>query len=172
MTYLGKLKASGIPIGWSALLVGWDGVDGHGRLVSSEEVTAYAAEQLEFVGAPHYSEVLALAGANPSDEEGIRRALSTLAECDREIRADGVRPWRLLLLKETIQELDEDPLYDLIRLTEFWASFDYPTDMPHVAQGVGNRISPTEYYTESMLKQSIHRHLEWIEKEERILRQT
>ncbi|HET6383032.1 MAG TPA: DUF2247 family protein [Armatimonadota bacterium] len=170
MRYLDKLKAGGLPIDWAALLVGWEGVDERGKLISSGEATIYAAEQLDRAPPEDYSKTLDLAAADLDDEDEIRRALRALAGSDPEPR--GARPWRLLLLKETLQELSGDPIHDLIRLTDFWSSFGYPNDMPHVVQGAGNRMSPGEYYTEANLKDILRRHLEWAEKEEQALRQS
>ncbi len=52
-----------------------------------------------------------------------------------------------------------------MELTELWVQFGYPEDSPHIIQGRGNNISPTEYYTQSNYDKLYIKNKEWLEKE-------
>jgi hypothetical protein len=56
-------------------------------------------------------------------------------------------------------------------MNEFWGSFGYPQDSPHVVQGVGNSISPQEYYTEEIAGRALEEHQRWLGLELELLRE-
>lgn len=86
------------------------------------------------------------------DEENIDLKLSS-------------RKWRYLALCLTMQELPDDCVYGLLKLNEFWRLWGEDAETPNIIQGVGNNISPTEYYTDEQYKLVIKHHQEWLKKE-------
>ena len=75
------------------------------------------------------------------------------------------RKFRLALLEDVLDSLPTDPVDGLIRLTEFWAKWEYPSDSPHVVQGRGNKLSPVDYYTLDTFARLIAEHRAWVERE-------
>lgn len=75
------------------------------------------------------------------------------------------RKWRYISLCLTMQELPDDCVYGLLKLNEFWLFWGEDAGTPNIIQGVGNHISPTEYYTDEQYKVAIKHHQEWLEKE-------
>jgi hypothetical protein len=67
--------------------------------------------------------------------------------------------------------MPEDPLYGLLALTEFWQSFGFPSDSPHVIQGRGNTISPAEYFQQNNLNRLLSLHRKWIQQEKALIKE-
>lgn len=169
MMFLDKMAESRIPINWGTVLVGWTGPGKYSRLLSIADIASYARDLIE-ANPDQPREVLKLAGAGDDETESVNaclRALSGGAGVDVELET---RKWRLILLKDFIKALGDDPLYGLLGLTEFWERFDYPLDGPHVVQGRGNSQAPQDYYTEDNYRRIVERHRQWIDKEEALLK--
>ncbi|WJV51930.1 DUF2247 family protein [Prodigiosinella aquatilis] len=75
------------------------------------------------------------------------------------------RKWRYLALCLMMQELPDDCVYGLLKLNEFWMLWGEDVGSPNIVQGVGNNISPTEYYSDEQYQLTIKNHQEWLEKE-------
>ena len=41
----------------------------------------------------------------------------------------------------------DDYIQGLMDFTDIWAKFNFPSNSPHIVQGLNNRIEPREYYT-------------------------
>jgi hypothetical protein len=165
---LESLRVEGLPLNWTTLLVGWRGPGKLARQLSAEEVSAFALERLSSNEASIPLVALATAGEGHTGE--IAEWLQTLADDEGSDPSWEERKWRLILLEEVLAGLGADPVYDLIKLTEFWEQFDYPLDSPHVVQGARNNLTPTEYYTLESLRSAIEAHRSWIEVERSLLR--
>ncbi len=164
------LRNSSLPYNWTTVLVGWRGVGVYYRLVSSEEVISYSDDQLSAAPNDKFDAVLELSQATSDDVELINNTLNALASPDTKDLKDAKRTWQLILLKDILTTLTNDPVSSLTELSGFWAGFDYPSDGPHIVQGKNNTIAPQDYYTEQNLKQIIDKHLKWIRQEEEILK--
>ncbi|GHU38246.1 hypothetical protein FACS1894192_09360 [Bacilli bacterium] len=55
-----------------------------------------------------------------------------------------------------------DYLEALFEINEFWSDLQAPTFMPYEFQGIGNKLSPKEFYTKEHLKEVIMRHEAWL----------
>jgi hypothetical protein len=161
MSRLESLRALGVPVNWRTILVGFVGLGKIGRLIEPKAVIGYAEDAIARGDAS--DEVVALAVSDDSEE--IERHLRSLSSSEQSSVEREERKWRVLLLNEELAELPRDPLYGLLALTSFWARFDFPEDSPHVVQGRGNNLSPTEYYTEGNFRDAVERHAHWIERE-------
>ena len=75
------------------------------------------------------------------------------------------RKWRFLSLNNLMTELPDDCVYGLLKLNEFWMVWGESVGCPNIAQGVGNDISPAEYYTDEQFSLTVKRHQEWLKKE-------
>lgn len=164
-TPFAQLKTSGLPYGWTTILVGWRGVGTYYRLVSSAEVVSYADDQLNTVSDDTFGIVFELSQSNSNDFDIINSSLENLASAAPEDRKDAERIWQIILLKHILLDLTGDPIDGLTQLSGFWAEFDYPVDSPHTIQGRNNMISPHDYYKEDNFKQTLAKHLQWIDNE-------
>jgi hypothetical protein len=159
------MRASSFDVNWRTLLIGRDGPGKYPPLLSQDDVRRFAAEKIaERPDEP--PDTLTLAIASSDDDDEVIKNLRRLAEQQPGDPARELRKWRLVLLKEVIGELPQDPLYGLLRLTEFWERFDYPSDGPHIVQGRQNQLTPGEYYTSENFERVVRRHEEWISAED------
>lgn len=168
---------------WTTLLVGWNGLgvlspwpnrkDEHPPLLTRSEIASYADKVLEAASDSSQLELLtrlSLLDLNDESKEDIGRILEQLAKQESANPAFELRKWRVILLERLLCRLPADPLYALIELTEFWQTFGYPPDSPHIVQGRGNQITPNEYYTTENLNRILARHRDWIKRETGTLR--
>jgi hypothetical protein len=164
MTYVDEMRAAGLSVNWRTLLVGREGPGKYPPLLSLEDVRGFAETELDSVSKQSVA-TAAIVAASDDDAIEVDAYLRKLAEQDPSDSMRELRKWRLVLLNRAMKELPQDPLYGLLRLTEFWERFDFPGDGPHVVQSRENRTTPQEYYTEENFKRLVRKHEEWIAKE-------
>lgn len=162
MIRLHEFKDNGLEVNWVTILIG---LDGPGKLPSQiipKDVVDYA---LELVSQSNRQpdNVWILADLSENDTSEIKRLVWELEKGEKVSREDEIDKWKVLLLQRILRELNNEPIYDLIKLTEFWEMFDYPKDSPHIVQGLHNDILPTDYYTEENYKEIVKNHKLWIE---------
>ncbi|CAJ0807550.1 hypothetical protein LMG19083_04579 [Ralstonia psammae] len=154
-------------VDWGVILSGISGIPG-GEALDAQFVRRVADAELSQmdVADPMLAEVSELSLFNNEQMDQARENLSRLCEA-RDVDVErGKRKWRVVALEELLSQLGSDPVYDLISLGEFWADWGEATNSPYVAQGVENNLTPTEFYTESNLAETLSRHREWLRKEE------
>lgn len=160
MRFIQDLKELGLRVNWCTVRVGWDGVGDYTRLVSTEEIIDFASEYAR----NNVSEesVIDILVADSSEIEVIRSSLQKLATgCDEELEK---RKWRLVLVKRLLKEDLRDPVYGLIKISEFWSRMGYFRGDLHVEQAHSG-IPPNLYYTSENLRRIIQVHREWVEME-------
>ena len=159
MIGVSDLEALRFPVGWTTLLVGRER-----HLIEAAAVRRFADAR---AGSDASEEVIAILGAD--DDAEIDRALRAIAGREVTDRDTEARKWRAALLARKLDELPASPLYALLQLTEFWASFDYPTASPHVVQGRGDDRNAAEYYTAANYQSVLAAHQRWLAVEVRAL---
>lgn len=165
-------------VNWTTVLVGWRGLGvlspwpdrwkEFPPLLSAEELADYALARLDAnTDQEELDAASSLLALNLREErrEVVCALLDCLSSLDKSDPALELRKWRLILLEHRLEALPNDPLYSLIALTEFWNDFGFPSDSPHEAQGVGNSLSPSEFYTQANLDRLLSRHQAWIRDE-------
>ncbi|WP_247538247.1 DUF2247 family protein [Ralstonia pseudosolanacearum] len=153
-------------VDWGVILWGISGIPG-GEVLGAQFVRRFADEELSQADTsdPVLGEISELSLFNDAQLEDARRNVARICEM-RNIDTDRAkRKWRAVALEELLSHLGADPVYDLIALGEFWADWGSATDSPYVAQGVGNKLTPEEYYTERNLDEALNRHREWLKAE-------
>jgi hypothetical protein len=155
-----ELRSLGLPITWATVRAGWEGIGSLGRQLTAGDVSAFSCQQLEHANADVLADIAELcAGTDEDNIDGILRRLAPTI-CSLELRK-----WRVLLLTQVMKRLPESPVDGLAELTAFWNALDFPGDMPHVVQGLGNELSPSEYYTQDNYRTLLDRHREWLRSE-------
>jgi hypothetical protein len=176
---------SAFDVNWTTVLVGWRGLGvlspwpnrwmEFPPLLTADEVAAYARERL--AASPNGAEQALLGellslDLRAENREEVTAMLNRLSESVGHDAAIELRRWRLVLLEQTLSDMPHDPLYGLTALTEFWQSFGFPADSPHVVQGRGNTVSPADYYQPDNFRKLLAAHTRWIEDERAALRQS
>jgi hypothetical protein len=157
---LDELRNLGFPVTWATVRAGWEGVGNLGRQLTVGDVSSFACQQLEHASAKVLSDIADLCAG--LDEDNIDDVLRRLAPT---ISSREIRKWRAFLLAQLMKTLPESPVDGLAELTAFWNALDFPGDMPHVVQGLGNEISPNEYYTQDNYRMLLDRHRVWLRSE-------
>ncbi|WP_165602840.1 DUF2247 family protein [Photorhabdus australis] len=81
------------------------------------------------------------------------------------------RKWRYVALYILLLNgLPDDYVYGLLKLNEFWSLWGDSGDSPNIVQGVGNNLSPSEYYSEETYCLLMKSHQDWLDKEIKQLR--
>lgn len=108
---------------------------GTGRL-SSGTVEALATAELAVTepGAPEFEALAALAldGGRPADE--VEQLVGVVCEARHVDLARSRRKWRAALVADALGELDPNPLYGSVQLSEIWSSWGWPVDGPRSMQ--------------------------------------
>ena len=178
-----KIKAE-FGANWTTVLVAWTGLGvlspwpdrwkDFPPLIAIAEIKDFAGAMLSQCSDPiELDLILALTESDlgAKTREEVVHMLEPLAGSDSDRKDIELRKWRWVLLDEVLMNLPENPEDGLMALTEFWQEFGFPADSPHVVQGRGNAIGPSEYYTKWNLKESVNCHRAWMEKERVVLRQ-
>ncbi len=160
MTRIEDIKRLEFTITWEIIRLGWIGPGDFLKQLSVEEINTFACCMINEASVNNLGEIAELCATR--NEQLITEILSKLSP---EINERTERIWRAVLLQETMNSLPADPLYGMIGLTDFWLQFGYPVDSPHEMQGVGNDISPTDYYTHNNFEKTLNNHRGWLEKE-------
>lgn len=163
MIKLQEFKDNSINLNWQTILIG---LVGPGKLppqVTPKEAVSYAID-LVSRDSNQSDVVWALAGSNENDTTEIKNLVRELANKEKGLQEDELDKWKVIMLKKELTELKNDPIYDLIKLTEFWEMFNFPDDSPHVVQGMRNSIFPQDYYTKENYEKIIDNHRKWIER--------
>jgi hypothetical protein len=157
---LAEIRALGLPVTWATVRAGWDGIGAFSRLLKADDVRDFAQEQIDKAPDDSLADIVELSTVD--DEGAVTPVLSRLASTvtDRDIRI-----WRSYLLTKLLANLPTSPISGLSELTSFWNTLGFPRDMPHVVQGLGNDISPDQYYTQDNYQKLVARHREWLRSE-------
>jgi hypothetical protein len=162
MIKLDDFKLNNLKINWMTILIGWEGPGKFEPQLTPKEVINFALDQSE-IDTREY--VLMLASCNENEVEEIGVLIRKLTERENVTRENELRKWRVLIVKQALMKVKQEPLYGLIELTELWDKFGFPIDSPHIIQGLRNNISPVDYYSEENFSQIIECHKKWVDHE-------
>ena len=159
MRLLDRMILSNIPVSWSTIAQGWKGAGNYARLLTLDEIAAYATDRLG-KGSDSKDEAF-LAGVGDSDEDKVAGVVERLARLEDSDGGLEKRKWRLVMLQSVMEELGQDPLYGSLALVEFWSSWGLPPDS---ALGKASEISAEDFSEQGfeLLKES---HAKWIRDE-------
>lgn len=156
-------------IDWGIIFLGACGI-ASGKL-SASEISGFACNELakpEGVKDILLTAISEVAFCSDINEEVIGYLKFIYDEESIDLKLSS-RKLRYLALCLTMQELPDDCVYSLLKLNEFWQVWGDDAETPNIIQGVGNNISPTEYYTDEQYKVAIKQHQEWLKKENKEL---
>ena len=162
--YLNKFKEINLSVNWLTILIGLEGPGKFEAKLTAKDVTNYAISKVEKNNYIH-EEVITIAGVYNGDTDLLIKCVKKLVGKEVHNKEVELKKWIIVLLIDILKDINQDPLYGLIQLTEFWEKFDYPKFSPHIIQGVNNKISPKNYYTEKNFHNILNLHHDWIKKE-------
>lgn len=156
---------------WGVLLLGVRGVPSRVERVSRSDISSFANDQLELIltSDPALDLIVALSEEAIRDPVELREALAAICELKSvDIERSG-RIWRCWLLKTHVADLESDPVYGLLELTQFWSEWGWPNDAPRSMKRSAD-VSPEGYHSDTHYQNVLEEHRIWIEREQRHLK--
>jgi hypothetical protein len=159
-------------IDWGVIFYGFKGVPELNDRLDASYIANHAFSKLNSEDEELTTSLVALTSApllGTNEVAVILENICTKKNVDLKL---SLRKWRFVLLEELLDDLPEDPIYALIEITEFWLSWDNPSDKPHIIQGLDSDLTPHQYYTLDNFKEILRSHRQWMTDEIRKLRNT
>ncbi|MEE1994825.1 DUF2247 family protein [Pseudomonas syringae] len=152
---------------WAVLLQGVCGVPSLlGRLPTSC-VEDFAIAELEKVAGnnPLLDVIVSLANDSDLPLSELCPQLKKMSDFQNAEMQRAKRIWRAVALEELLENLDSDPLYGLIKLSDFWSSWDWPVDAPLSMIPGAMTLPQHQYHSESNYDHVVHEHEKWVKDE-------
>lgn len=148
---------------WGTLFIGVKGLPG----VSTDptDISDYACNKINEVEEENdvFISVAELAYCDEISDETIKH-LERLAEWENIDIHLSVRKWRLVAFIILLENLNDDYIYALLDLNDFWNKWE-GNDTPDIVQGVGNNMNPSEFYSMDNFKEVMFKNKKWINEE-------
>ncbi|MGX7263501.1 DUF2247 family protein [Enterococcus crotali] len=170
MNYIDEFKKNDISFSWNELKVGRFGYSDNKfylqGILDDEFVMKYTLDYLTKNENEENSYVWELASLfSPYDENEIYKLLDLIEDFNEKDLMSYYR-WRWILVNNLLKKiLDKNYVNALLEISEFWLDLRSPIDMPYQYQGVENKLTPQEFYTEEHLSKVISDHKKWLEDE-------
>ncbi|WP_392551402.1 DUF2247 family protein [Orbus wheelerorum] len=151
-------------VDWGVVYLGCKGLP-IGEL-SPNNVSDYACEQLAIIESNDatFMSVSELSFCTEINIEVIN-LISKLCDLNNVNLILSKKKWVVLSIKELMNHLSKDSVYGLLELNNFWNEWGELNNSPNIIQGVNNRMTPSEFYSdENYLKIVLDYNL-WIKKE-------
>jgi polyhydroxyalkanoate synthesis regulator phasin len=154
-------------VDWGIILEAWKGLPGCHFKLQTDYIRDFALKEIENSGENISNTLIELFSAGSLEKEEVTELLQDICEEEKINEESSLKKWRLYMLEETLDNLSNDCLYDLIELTDFWCVWGNPENKPHIIQGVDSKMNPTEYYSDNNYKTLIKAHKNWIIQEKK-----
>lgn len=152
---------------WAVVLQGAIGIPSHlGRLPPSC-VENFANAELEKVAVddPLLDVISSLAVDSDLPASELCPLLQKMCESQNADMQRAKRIWRAVGLEEVLANLDSDPLYGLIKLSEFWSSWGWPADAPLSMLPGAKTLPEHDYHSVTNYDHVIREHGQWLKDE-------
>jgi len=157
---------------WAVVLQGVTGIPSHLGRLSSSCVENFASTELEKVSVddPLLDVISSLAVDSDLPASELCPQLQKICGSQNADMQRAKRIWRAVALEEVLMDLDSDPLYGLIKLTEFWSSWGWPTDAPPSMLPGVKTLPEQDYHSASNYDHVIREHEQWLKDELAVLK--
>lgn len=154
-------------IDWAVLLQGVCGIPSLPGRLPTFFVESFASAELEKMAENHplVDVVVSLATDSDLPVSELCPQLQKMSEFQNSDMQRARRIWRAVALEELLSNLDLDPLYGLIKLSEFWSSWEWPADAPPSMIPSVITLPEHQYHSESNYEQVVHEHEQWLKDE-------
>lgn len=152
----------GLPINWSVIKLGWEGIGSFGRVLSGGEIEDYACE---YINKAKDFEIMPV--SDLCSGQNIDDSLQILAP---KYSDNDVRVWLVYLLAGVLENASNNYIDGLSDINSFWGSFNFPDYMPYSVQGLHNSTSAIEYYSAKNYAEVLKLNQCWLEEQIELLR--
>ena len=162
MNKLCVLKNLGFKISWNLIAIGLYGSGEIPPSITYLDVVDYLYGLLTDID-EQTDNIIALI-CEKEDHTKFDGILKKLASEDDSNIVVQKRKWRVYLLKNLIDNINEDSLQGLLELMEFWVSMGKPDNCPQTFPSSDNK-SVKDYFTQSSYEFNLNKNCEWLNKE-------
>ncbi|MCO8161686.1 DUF2247 family protein [Pseudomonas sp. 21LCFQ010] len=152
---------------WGVLLQGVDSIPGLLGKLPTSYVENYANAELEKLAgdSPLLDVIVSLANVSDLSLSELCPQLQKICDFQNVDMQRASRIWRAAALEKLLANLDTEPLYGLINLSEFWSIWEWPADAP-LSMIPGTMTLPQhKYHSDSNYEHVIHEHAQWLKEE-------
>ena len=153
----------GFKISWNLIAIGLYGNDEIPPLITHRDVVDYLDSLLTDID-EQTDNIIALI-CEKEDYTKFDVLLKKLANEDNSNIAVEKRKWRAYLLKNLIDNINEDCLQGLLELMDFWVSMGNPDDCPQTFPSSDNNKSVQDYFTQASYEFNLNKNREWLSEE-------
>ena len=168
MDILNKIKKLGFKITWKFIKIGFKSNTIFENQLNSSDVLSFALEQLYN---SQNEDVENLACEYLYNIDKIEFYLNKLADKEKSDYEIEFRKWRVFYVINNLPDQSYNCVHGLCALGDIWCALGFPKDSPHIYQGIGNSLSPTQYYTDENYEMILKRHIDWIAKEISVIKE-
>lgn len=157
---------------WAVVLQGIGGIPSHSGRLPASCIENFANVELEKAAGddPLLDVIVSLADDSDLPASELCTQLQKMCESKNLDMQRARRIWRAVALEEVLTNLDSDPLYGLIKLSEFWSSWGWPADAPPSMLPGANTLPTQDYHSASNYGRVIHENEQWLKVELAALR--
>lgn len=152
----------GFKISWNLIAIGLYGNDEIPPSITHRDVVDYLDSLLTDID-EQTDNIIALI-CEKEDYTKFDVLLKKLANEDNSNIAVEKRKWRAYLLKNLIDNINEDCLQGLLELMDFWVSMGNPDDCPQTFPSSDNK-SVQDYFTQASYEFNLNKNREWLSEE-------
>lgn len=156
---------------WAVVLQGVCGVPSLLGRLPAFCVENFATAELEKVAGnnPLLDVIVSLANDSDLPVSELCPLLQKMSEFKNADMQRARKIWRAVALEELLTNLDPDPLYGLIKLSEFWSSWEWPADAPLSMTPGAMTLPEHQYHSASNYDHVVHEHEQWLKDELAVL---
>lgn len=155
---------------WGVVLLGVSGIPDTAEHLSRAVVKDFSSAELEKISIddPVLDLVVDLATDGCETTYELRERLEEICQAKEVDLTLSRRKWRFISLQDLLSDLDPDPVYGLIKLSEFWTAWEWPIDSPSSMRS-DSQVSPQDYHSQLNYQNVIQNHREWLKVEREAL---
>lgn len=158
------MQSMNLQITWKTIFIGFTGGAFLQKQITKSDISEYLVYKLDITEDNYlpFSELLSV----EKNDNDFYFLLESYAKSDMSDDNLQVRKWRTVIVKEALEKLPKDDFTEgLFDLMDLWVSLGMPKDCPHIIQGRGNNLSPSEFYTMEQYLTAIENNKKWLANE-------
>ncbi|MEW5547106.1 DUF2247 family protein [Pseudomonas soli] len=149
---------------WGVILQGVLGVPGLIGSLLALYVEKFANKELERIAedSPAYDLIVSLACDSELPASELCAQLEKICTLRKSDMLRSRKVWRAVALEELLLNIDSDPVYGLIKLSEFWSSWEWPADAPLSMVSGMEALPEDAYHSSSNYEYVVDEHERWV----------
>ena len=163
MNKLYALKNFGFKISWNLIAIGLFGKDEIPTLITKIDILEYLYDSLTNIN-EQTKDIVTLI-CEQDNSEKFNSFIKRLAQKDSADIVVQKRKWRAYLLKDLIDNINDDSLQGMLELMEFWISMGLPTDCPQKIPSSDNQNSLQDYFSQASYEFNLDKNQKWLKEE-------